>query len=758
MSAHNTADFTPEMFEKFLEESLEWIAEAQYQLVHIQSGKDVDPEVTVNMLLHQLHMLKRTAPFFDLLQTKKLARSLEGLLEKIRKDGLEFSTEITAVLLSGLNILFETCENSCKEGKEVCDSEQLKSVLNELANIIAPVGEINSELFPLIKMLDPFVNEVITCGRRDILSLIQFSTLSNAASTLAALTFDPSTHLNHFAKSLSEFKSVLPADYTGPDGFEKLEKELSLLLHPKSEKTRGFRVTGRYYFGDTCVSPELSITYDVISAPIPKITKGTFERVNEALIQLSQKLSGDALVVCQKMADLVFLLVSGKEQYNETLQVELNAILQELLPHITIDESFIPPDRDAKEIGGQTNNEENCEAVRKTGDNKTGSKILKIRRTKMDQLISMISDLGDTMNVEALGGQKGNNRSPGADDPQADSFDNASLLRNQLALLLSTPLDDLTKKIPALVRSVCDSLAESGVKKKIKVSADCKNISVSEETYHLLEAPITHIIRNACDHGIESCEERVAAGKPEVGNITIMADSHNERVRLMIQDDGSGIDTDKVKIKAVSKGLITLAEASKLSDDAAVDLLFLPGFSTAEKVSDISGRGVGLDVVKSEVTKAGGKFFIKNMPGVGIVFIIKLPAFKNFYTDCRVIKSDNQSFLIPLKYVKSIVSVTDCYVNDKDRDLTWHNIHIPFTRLKDVFCTGRSIRQKNPESVVFIDYNEEERAIIVDQVGPKVSISNHATERRGQEIGTFGTVNIAKENYSLLDLSQLKAL
>lgn len=759
MYAHNAADFTPEMFEEFLEGSLEWIAEAQSQLVHIESGKDFDPEITVNMLFRQLHTLKGTAPFFGLLQTKNLAHALENLLEKIRDDGLEFSGEITAVLLSGLGVLFETCENSCEEGKEVCDSEQLKAVLNDLTDIVAPKGEINAELYPLVQLLDPFVNEVITSGRRDVLNLIQFSSLSSAASTLAALTLDPLTHLGHFAKSLSEFKSAVPSDFAMLDEFEKLEKELSLLLHPKSDKKRGFRVTGRYYFGDICVSPELSITYDVISAPISKITKGTFERVNEALIQLSEKLSGDALVVCQKMADLVFLLVSGIEHYSETLQVELNDILQELLAHITIEDSPSPEGDEESEARDPT-----ARVVSKTDgdDGKKVSGTLKIRRTNMDQFVSMIAALGNTMNEEALNNPRKNQGQPGSDDLSDDledaSFDSASLLRDQLAQLLSTPLEDLTKKIPVLVRSVCESLDQSGVKKKIKVSVDCKDITVSEETFQLLEAPITHIIRNACDHGIESCEERVAAGKPEEGSITIMADSHNERIRLMIQDDGAGINIAKVKEKAVSKGLITESEASRISDDAAVELLFLPGFSTAEIVSDISGRGVGLDVVKSDITKAGGKFFIKNMPGVGIVFIIKLPAFKSLFSDCRAVMSDNQSFLVPLEFITSIVPVTECYVNDKDRDLTWHNKHIPFTRLKDVFCTGRSVRYAKPASVIFIDYNEEERAIIVDQIGPKVSVNNDVIERRGQEIGTLGTVKLFEKNYSLLDLSHLKDL
>ncbi len=754
MYAHNTADFTPEMLEEFIEGSLEWIAEALSQLVHIESGKDFDTEITVNMLFRQLHTLKGTALFFGLLQTKNLAHALENLLEKIRDDGLEFSGEIPSVLISGLKVLFETCENSCEVGKEVCDSEQLKRVLNDIADIVVPTAEINTELYPLVKMLDPFVNEVITSGRRDILNLIQFSTLSNAASTLTALTLDPLTHLSHFAKSLSDFKSVLPTDYKILDGFEKLEKELALLLHPKSEKKRSFRVTGRYYFGDTCVSPELSITYNVISAPIAEITKGTFERVNEALIQLSHKLSGEALVVCQKMAELVFLLVSGMEQYNETLKAELNDILHELLAHITIDEDSSSATTD-KSRGNETVDNE---APKTDDETKKVLGVLKIRRKNMDQFVKMISALGDTMNVEALGNRVANQGKSWADDSKDASFDSASLLRNELAQLLSTPLEELTKKIPVLVRSVCDSLEQAGVKKKIKVLVDCKDISVSEETYHLLEAPITHIIRNACDHGIESCEERLAIGKTEEGNITVIAESQNERVRLMIQDDGTGINIAKVKDKAISKGLITEKEASRISDDDAVDLLFLPGFSTAEKVSDISGRGVGLDVVKSDITEAGGKFFIKNMPGVGIVFIINLPAFKSLFTDCRVIKSDNQSFLIPLEYIKSVVSVTECYVNDKDRDLTWHNKHIPFTRLKDVFFTGRSIQSSKPSSVIFSDYNEEDRAIIVDQIGPKVSISNHATERRGQEIGTLGTVKIAEENYSLLDLSQLKDL
>lgn len=755
MYAHNSADFTQEMFEEFLEGSLEWIAEAQSQLIHIESGKDFDPEITVDMLFRQLHTLKGTAPFFGLLQAKNLAHSLENLLVKIRDDGLEFSKEITSVLISGLTVLFETCEESCDEGKEVCDLEKLKVVLDDLSEIIHPRADANSEIAQLVKIIDPFVNHVITSGNREVLNLIQFSTLSSSADTLMAITQDPLTHLNNFAKSLAEFKAALPEGFSIQEDLETVEKSLELLLHPKSVQKRGFRVTGQYYYGDICVSPELSITYDVISAPISKINKGTFDRVNEALVQLSQKIEGEALTVCQQMADLVFLLVSGIENYSEEVQSELNDLLQNLLVHIEIREDDGDGDGDGDEASDDNQNNK-TKAPETKSDRNSEKKVsgnIKVQRKDMERFVEMVGALSESMNIEALVSPECFSNSH-----EQDTFENAALLRRQLSQLLCTPLDELTKKIPGLARSVCDSLAQIGVVKKIKVSVDCKDISVSEDIFHLLEAPMTHIIRNACDHGIESCAERVANGKPEEGNITIMADCQHDRVRLMIQDDGAGINVEKVKEKALSKGLIGPREVATISDDDAVELLFLPGFSTAEKVSDISGRGVGLDVVKNDITKAGGKLFIKNMPGIGIIFIIKLPAIKNLFTDCRAVKSDHQSFLIPLENIRSTVSVVDCYVNDNDKTLTWHDKSLPFTRLGDVFCTGRSKPTSTPPWAIIIDYNDEELAIIVDYIGPKISIINQQSERRGQESGASATVIIGEESYSLLDLSQLKTL
>lgn len=137
--------------------------------------------------------------------------------------------------------------------------------------------------------------------------------------------------------------------------------------------------------------------------------------------------------------------------------------------------------------------------------------------------------------------------------------------------------------------------------------------------------PLQHLLRNAADHGLESNEERLALGKEEVGQIYLDAYQDGNNVNIVVRDDGAGIDVEKVKQKAIEKGNITPEQAEIMTDKDVIDLLFKPSFSTAEKITDVSGRGVGLDVVKTKIEGLGGNIECKTVLGEGSSFIIRLP-------------------------------------------------------------------------------------------------------------------------------------
>ena len=182
------------------------------------------------------------------------------------------------------------------------------------------------------------------------------------------------------------------------------------------------------------------------------------------------------------------------------------------------------------------------------------------------------------------------------------------------------PIGMVWNKLPRVVR---DLASQCG--KQIAIEMDGAETELDKSIIEAIKDPLTHIVRNCCDHGIERPEVRVRAGKPATGRLLLRAFHEGGQVNIEIVDDGAGIDPQKVKEKAVLKGLLRPEQAERMSDREAVDLLFLPGVSTAEKVTSISGRGVGLDVVKTNIEKIGGVVDLVSRAGEGTTMKIKIP-------------------------------------------------------------------------------------------------------------------------------------
>ncbi len=203
------------------------------------------------------------------------------------------------------------------------------------------------------------------------------------------------------------------------------------------------------------------------------------------------------------------------------------------------------------------------------------------------------------------------------------------------------PIETIWNKFPRVVRDVAHELG-----KQVNLVMEGKATELDRTIIEAIRDPLTHIIRNAIDHGIEMPAARTAAGKAEMGTLILRAFHEGGQVIIEIMDDGGGINTARVRQKAVEKGLITAEAAAKLADREAFDLIFLPGFSTAEHITNISGRGVGMDVVKTNVEKIGGSVDIQSELGNGTTFRIKIPLTLAIIP-ALVVSSCGERFAIP---------------------------------------------------------------------------------------------------------------
>ncbi|MGB7731232.1 MAG: chemotaxis protein CheA [Candidatus Acidiferrum sp.] len=195
-----------------------------------------------------------------------------------------------------------------------------------------------------------------------------------------------------------------------------------------------------------------------------------------------------------------------------------------------------------------------------------------------------------------------------------------SELRKNVMKTRMQPVSQLFDKLPRIVRDVSKEMG-----KKIRLETQGGNTELDKTLLEAIKDPVTHILRNCVDHGIELPEKRAENGKPEEGTVSVRAFHEGGNFHLEIADDGAGIDSRRVKEKALSKGLVTPAQVEKMTGTEIMDLIFLPGLSTAEKVTNVSGRGVGMDVVKTNIERIGGRAKIDSEQGRGTIMRLEIP-------------------------------------------------------------------------------------------------------------------------------------
>jgi len=269
----------------------------------------------------------------------------------------------------------------------------------------------------------------------------------------------------------------------------------------------------------------------------------------------------------------------------------------------------------------------------------------------LDRVMSGVSDMVLARNDLAHRLRQAGNQ-PTIDGPFERLTTILSDVRDAITRMRMQRIETLLGALPRLVR---DLSAELG--KQVMVDLDGGDVELDREMIETIRDPLTHIIRNAIDHGIETPAVRRANGKREIGLLTLAARQSGNTIAIVISDDGRGLEEERIAAKAIATGLISAAERSAMSRDKILNLIFEPGFSTAEVVSNVSGRGVGLDVVRQNLEKVGGSIKVASAPGHGTLFTLQIPLTLSIIAGLTV-EVSGQRFAIPQSYVEEIVQAS----------------------------------------------------------------------------------------------------
>ena len=286
---------------------------------------------------------------------------------------------------------------------------------------------------------------------------------------------------------------------------------------------------------------------------------------------------------------------------------------------------------------------------------------IRVDTARLDQVLNLSGEIGLTKNrltslrADILAGKNDSETLHALDQAVSQLDLLVSDLQNSVMKTRMQPIGRLFQKYPRIARDLARQLG-----KDVELVLSGEETEVDKTMIEDLADPLIHLIRNAVDHGVELPADRQACGKPAKSLVRLEARQEGDHIVLIIADDGKGMSAERIRAKAVEKGLISEEEANTLDERQSLNLIFLPGFSTMAQVSDVSGRGVGMDVVKTNIQKLNGSVEIRSEPGKGSVFIISLPLTLAILPVLLVLLGD-QPFALPLSMVREILPI------DRDR-------------------------------------------------------------------------------------------
>lgn len=345
---------------------------------------------------------------------------------------------------------------------------------------------------------------------------------------------------------------------------------------------------------------------------------------------------------------------------------------------------------------------------------KVGSRSVRVDIDKLDVLMNLVSELIIAKNglVSASGSDSQPSETQSFHE-QIEYLERVTTnLHESVMKVRMVPIDSVVNRFPRMIRDLNRKL-----NKKMELYMTGEETELDRTVIDEIGDPLMHLLRNSADHGLESNGERLRLGKPEVGSIFLDAYQDGNNVIIEVRDDGAGIDIEKVRKKALERGTITEKQAETMTDKDYIDLLFQPSFSTADKITDVSGRGVGLDVVKTKIEALGGSISAKSVAGEGSTFTIQLPLTLAII-QALMVEVGPEKYAIPLSSINGIEDMPKeeiRFVQSKEVIHLRGNV-IPIIRLHEILGVDKPEEDSDSLVVVVIKKGDQRVGLIVDSL------------------------------------------
>ncbi len=672
---------TSQYLDLFIDETKEHLQSLNEHVLVLE--KEPENADTVNEIFRAAHTLKGMAGTMGFARMQRLTHDLENVFSEIRNGNMKASPKLIDVLFRGLDALESYLDIISSEGNE--GTEDNEDIINDLNSL-----------------------------------------LEEGSSAAPASDGDGAKKEEEPAQEQAEAESETPKS-TKEEKYSKIpisDFEISAMKTAKDE--------GKHLYGITVYLQEDCILKSARAFLVFKSVENKGELIKS--VPTTEQIEDEEF-------DLDFSWILATTESKEKIHKLISNVSE--IGDVIIDDYKVPGEAeektDSKKAGTSKSPEKaansvaagngassaaannNAGAANKQEDKpkakaKVGSRSVRVDIDKLDTLMNLVSELIIAKNglVSVSSGDTGKIENTQSFHEQIEYLERVTTnLHESVMKVRMVPIESVVNRFPRMIRDLNRKL-----NKKMELYMSGEETELDRTVIDEIGDPLMHLLRNSADHGLESNEERRRLGKPETGSIFLDAYQDGNNVIIDVRDDGAGIDINKVKNKALERGTITEKQAESMTSKEFIDLLFQPSFSTADKITDVSGRGVGLDVVKTKIEALGGSISAKTVAGEGSTFSIQLPLTLAII-QALMVEVRNEKYAIPLGNINGIEDITKeeiCFVQSKEVIHLRGNV-IPIIRL-DQILDFEDVQEEEPDAliVVVIKKGDQQVGLVVDNL------------------------------------------